>query len=66
VTVTQIERAPRCLRLVERTNGIKIKAPERCPNEQLPGSALCAAHLAEAHREYEAIVAAHIVGEAGP
>lgn len=66
MSVTQIERAPRCLRMIERTSGIKIRPPERCPNEQLPGSALCAAHLAEAAREYQEIVAAHTLGEAGP
>lgn len=63
MTVTQIERAPRCLRLVERTSGVKIKPPERCANEQLPGSALCAHHLGEAASEYQAIVAAHTLGE---
>jgi hypothetical protein len=63
VSVTQIERVPRCLRLVERTSGVKIRPAERCPNEQLPESALCAAHLAEAAREYQAIVAAHVIGE---
>jgi hypothetical protein len=40
-------RAPRCLRLVERTSGVKIRPPERCANEALPGSALCAHHLGE-------------------
>jgi len=60
MTVTQIERVPRCLRMVERTSGVKIRPPERCPNEQLPGSALCASHLAEAHREFGEIIAAHI------
>jgi hypothetical protein len=63
VTVTQIERAPRCLRLVERTNGIKAKPPERCANEALPGSALCAHHLGEAAREFQEIVSAHTIGE---
>lgn len=59
-------RAPRCLRLVERSSGIKIKPPERCANEALPDSRLCAAHLAEAVREWNEILAAHAIGEVTP
>ena len=66
MSVTQIERAPRCLRLTERTNGIKARPPERCPNEALPGASYCAHHLAEAVREWNEILAAHTLGEAGP
>jgi hypothetical protein len=61
--MTQTDRAPRCLRLTERSNGIKLKATERCESEQVPGSALCAHHLAEAAREYQAIISAHTLGE---
>lgn len=66
MTAIPIERAPRCLRLVERSNGIKLKATERCESEQVPGSSLCAHHLASAAREYNEIIAAHTFGEAGP
>lgn len=66
MSVTQLERAPRCLRLVERSNGLKVKPKEQCGSEQVPGSALCATHLAEAVREYNEIIAAHTLGEAGP
>lgn len=45
-----------CLRLVEHANGIKFKAAERCQSERLPGSDLCAHHLADAFREYSAIL----------
>jgi hypothetical protein len=52
-----------CLSLVEHTNGIKIKPTERCADERIPGSRYCAHHLAEAVREWNAILAEH-VGEA--
>lgn len=65
MSVTPIERAPRCLRLVERSNGIKLKGTERCESEQVPGSALCAHHLAEAAREFQAIISAHAIGTNG-
>ena len=55
-------RKPRCLRLVERTNGIKFRPADQCPNEQLPGSELCAHHLAKAAAEFNVIVAAHELG----
>lgn len=48
-------RALRCLRLVEEVNVIKVRAPRQCANEQLPGSALCAHHLAEAAADYRRI-----------
>ena len=50
-------RAPRCLRLVERTNGLKLKATEQCPNERLPGSDECAHHLGQAAADYREILA---------
>ena len=58
-TPATAERAPRCLRLVERTNGIRTRPPERCPNEQLPGSALCAHHLGEAASEFRRLTGQH-------
>jgi hypothetical protein len=59
-------RAPRCMRLANNTNGLKIRSTDQCPNEQLPGSELCAHHLAEAVREWNEILAAHALGEATP
>lgn len=44
-------RAPRCLRLVVGERGTN-----RCTNEQIPGAELCAHHLAEAYRDYLAIL----------
>lgn len=61
MTVTQIERAPRCLRLVVGKRG-----KNQCESEQVDGSDLCAHHLAAAAREYNEIIAAHTLGEAGP
>lgn len=49
------ERKLICLRLVERSNGIKATPPERCPSERLPGSDLCAHHLARAAEDYRRI-----------
>jgi hypothetical protein len=54
--VTTTERKLRCLRLVEQTNGIKIKAAEQCPNERLPGSDLCARHLGDAAGDFRKII----------
>lgn len=45
-------RADRCLLLVERTNGVKLRGAERCPNERLPGFALCAHHVGETVNAY--------------
>jgi hypothetical protein len=45
-----------CLRLVERTSGVRIRPPERCANEQLPGSDLCARHLGEAAADFRRII----------
>ncbi len=53
--MTMPDRKPRCLRLIEHANGIKARPPERCPNEQLPGSALCAHHLGQAVAEFREI-----------
>ena len=53
--MTTPDRKVRCLRLVEATNVIKVRAPQQCANEQLPGSALCAHHLAEAAADYRRI-----------
>lgn len=50
------ERSLRCLRLVERTNGIKIRSTEQCPNERLPGSDECAHHLGQAAADYRTII----------
>ena len=57
------ERKLICLSNVERTNGIKLKAVERCQSERLPGSRYCAHCLAEAVREYNDILTAHTLGE---
>ena len=48
------ERAPRCLRLV-----ISKRGKNQCESEQVPGSALCAHHLAQAAEDYRAIVTVH-------
>lgn len=48
-----------CLQLVERTNGIKIKPTERCTSERVPGSSLCAHHLASAVQDYHRLVEEH-------
>lgn len=53
--MTTPARALRCLRLVEQTNVIKVRAPQQCANEQLPGSSLCAHHLGEAAADYRRI-----------
>jgi hypothetical protein len=50
--VASLPRKLICLRLTESTNGLKIKPAERCSSERLPGSALCAHHLAQAAEEY--------------
>lgn len=50
--MTTPDRKPRCLRLIERSNGLKFRPTDQCPNEQLPGSALCAHHLGEAASEF--------------
>ena len=50
------DRKARCLRLVEHTNGIKTRPPERCTSERLPGSSLCAHHLGEAAADFRRIV----------
>lgn len=42
------ERKQRCMRLVDRTNGLKFRGTERCPNEAAPDSSLCVRHLSEA------------------
>jgi hypothetical protein len=59
-------RAPRCLRLVERTNGIKLRPADQCPSERLPGVDYCVGHLAGAVEQYNAIVAAHALGSGAP
>lgn len=59
-------RAPRCLRLVEHTNGIKLRPADQCESEQLPGSDYCGHHLAGAVEQYNAIVAAHALGSRAP
>jgi hypothetical protein len=58
MTVTQMERAPRCLKLVVDKHGTN-----RCTNEQVDGSDLCSKHLAAAVQDYRQIVSAHIFGE---
>lgn len=56
-------RLPRCLRLiVDDTTGMT----ERCTAEQIPGSDLCASHLAEANRDFKAIVNRFTTGESTP
>jgi hypothetical protein len=46
------------LRLIERANGIRLKAVERCANERLPGADECAVHLGQAVADFRAIIAA--------
>ena len=48
-------RKPRCLRLVEGGNILKVRGTEQCQSERLDGSAYCAHHLAEAVREFKRI-----------
>ncbi|MGO8957299.1 MAG: hypothetical protein ACLQFR_08035 [Streptosporangiaceae bacterium] len=50
------ERAPRCLKLI-----ISKRGKNQCESEQVDGSDLCAHHLAEAAREFQAIIAAHVI-----
>jgi len=52
MTVTPIERKPRCLRLVVGKHG---KNP--CPNEALDDYGLCLKHLREAAEHWASIVA---------
>lgn len=58
MSVTQIERKPRCLKLV-----VSKRGKNQCESEQVDGSDLCAHHLAAAVREYNEIIAAHALGE---
>jgi hypothetical protein len=55
------ERKLICLRLVEKSNGIKIRPAEQCANERLPGSDLCAHHLAAT--DFRKIIGAAPPGE---
>lgn len=50
--MTTPERARRCLRLVAPSGYLTPKPPFQCANEQLPGSELCAHHLAEAASDF--------------
>lgn len=52
-------RAPRCLRLVEPTNGLKLRAPVQCDNPRLPGTDLCAHHLAGAVADWRRLTGQH-------
>ena len=52
------ERKLICLRLVEKSNGIKIRPAEQCANERLPGSDLCAHHLGAAATDFRKIIGA--------
>ena len=45
-------RAPRCLRLV-----VSKRGKNQCESEQAPGYEMCPHHIAEAHRDYEEILA---------
>ena len=56
--MTTPERKLICLRLVEKSNGIKIRPAEQCANERLPGSDLCAHHLGAAAGEFRNIIGA--------
>lgn len=64
MSITQTDPSPAqthprkltCLRLVERSNGIKLKSAERCANERLPGSDLCARHLGDAAADFRTII----------
>ena len=57
MTTPAPERKLICLRLLERANGIKLRATERCANERLPGSDLCAVHLGQAAADFRRIIA---------
>ena len=41
------ERADRCLRLVEYTQGTRLRGTDQCPNPRLPGADECAHHLGQ-------------------
>lgn len=61
MTVTQIERAPRCLKLV-----VSKRGKNQCTSEQVDGSDMCAHHLAAAVEDYRRIVSIHLPGEEAP
>ena len=50
------ERKLICLSLIERSNGLKLRATERCADERLPGSSYCARHLSEAAADFRRII----------
>lgn len=50
--MTAPERAARCLRLVALSGYPTPKPPVQCASEQLPGTVLCAHHLAEAVADF--------------
>ncbi len=58
--MTNSERRPRCLKLVEGRRGKK----RQCTSEQVDGSDLCAHHLAQAVEDWRNIVSAPSPGEA--
>jgi hypothetical protein len=61
--MTTPERKSRCLRLVEHTNGIKLRGTDQCASERLPGSALCSHHLGEAASEFRRLTGQDDGGE---
>jgi hypothetical protein len=54
--MTEDTRKLRCLLNVEHANGIKFKPTDQCPNERLPGTKVCAHHLAELVNDYGRIL----------
>jgi hypothetical protein len=52
VTTPSPDRKLICLSLIERGNGIKLRATERCESERLPGFHFCAHHVGETVSAY--------------
>ena len=50
--MTTPDRKLICLALVEASNGLKLRATERCPSERLPGFDFCAHHVGETVAAY--------------